>query len=229
MNDRTFLSCVKMHDNGNMTSDSKWRKCGRCVTIKLGFQVAARKRARGYQKKKEGYSFMGDGRTRRIYRSLAGALAMTLVIGTLGCGMPSENESSMKPDESVVTEMAATPEDGGESSSEESTEVSESTSAEESLESMSSDGGESTPAESIKTRKSVKEPGDPKEYVWDFDELVNAQWKEQEKKEHPKGSTFVGNYSKAMEDYFNDIVDNTNLDELSKEDGLYKILYVYRQ
>ncbi len=172
---------------------------------------------------------MGDGRTRKIYRSLAGALAMTLVIGTLGCGMPSENESSMEPEKSVATEVASTPEDGGESSSEVSQAVSESSSAEESSESASSDGGESTPAESTKTRKSVKEPGDPKEYVWDFDELVNAKWKEQEKKEHPKGSTFVGNYSKAMEDYFNDIVDNTNLDELSKEDGLYKILYVYRQ
>ena len=172
---------------------------------------------------------MGDGRTRKIYRSLAGALAMTLVIGTLGCGMPSENESSMEPEKSVATEVASTPEDSGESSSEVSQAVSESSSAEESSESASSDGGESTPAESTKTRKSVKDPGEPKEYVWDFDDLVNAQWKEQEKKEHPKGSTFVGNYSKAMEDYLNDIVENTNLDELSKDDGLYKALYVYHQ
>ena len=172
---------------------------------------------------------MGDGRTRKIYRSLAGALAMTLVIGTLGCGMPSENESSMEPEESVVTEVASTPEDGGESSSEESQEVSESTSSEESSESASSDGGESTPAESTKTRKSVKDPGEPKEYVWDFDDLVNAEWKKQDKKEHPKGSTFVWNSSDVMNDYFMEIVDNTNLDELSEEDGLYKALYVYRQ
>lgn len=172
---------------------------------------------------------MGDGRTRKVYRSLAGALAMTLVIGTLGCGMPSKNDGSMEPEESVVTEVASTPEDGGESSSEEGSAESESSSSEESSESTSSDGGESTQAETPKTRKSVKAPDDPKEYVWDFDDLVNAQWKEQEKKSHPKGSTFTGDYSKAMEDYFNDILENTNLDELSKDDGLYKALYVYHQ
>lgn len=172
---------------------------------------------------------MGDGRTRKIYRSLAGALAMTLVIGTLGCGIPSENESSMEPEKSVVTEVASTPEDGGESSSEESQKASGQASAEESSESTSSDGEESTLAESTKTRKSVKDPGEPKEYVWDFDDLVNAEWKKQEKKSHPKGSTFVYDYSDKMMEYFDDIVENTNLDDLSKEDGLYKALYVYRQ
>ena len=58
MNDRTFLSCAKMHDNGDMTSYSKWRKMSFCVTMKLDFEKR-RMSANGDDKRKRRGIFYG--------------------------------------------------------------------------------------------------------------------------------------------------------------------------
>lgn len=55
MNDRTILSCVKIHDNGDMTSYSKWRKPRFGVTMKLGFEWRRIRARTGLTKEKEGY------------------------------------------------------------------------------------------------------------------------------------------------------------------------------
>ena len=89
--------------------------------------------------------------------------------------------------------------------------------------------GESRMAEesNADAEKSVIEEIDDKQAILDFDEFVNGEWKKQKQ---------TGNESAAAtwdelyqsEERLKDILDNTDLNEISEEEGLYKAVSIYR-
>ncbi len=65
--------------------------------------------------------------------------------------------------------------------------------------------------------------------IWDFDEYVNGTWiKEQENKNNGDAGVWDEAYDRVNNDLY-DIMNNTNLEEISEDDGLYKAIFFYRQ
>ncbi|MBQ3905301.1 MAG: hypothetical protein II743_00890 [Lachnospiraceae bacterium] len=157
---------------------------------------------------------MGNGRKRGLYRCIATMLSLTMILGSTGCGSNGNAEQSS---ESIVASSQVE----SQTASEESTEPSSGEIEESSSESTVASSEEAP-------RKSIKE-GVEKEYVWDFDELVNAEWVEQAKEEHPGGYTKYDGYFDLMYQHFYDILENTDLSTLSPDSALYKAIYIYRE
>ena len=164
---------------------------------------------------------MGNGRKRGKYRLIAAMLSLTLTITSTSCGTPQDASAFGEEETSISSEASLeTMESSAEEEKTEGSVVDESTTEEVIASSEESSAQESSEPDDF-------DPSIPREYVWDFDELVNAEWKEQAKKDGRYSLT--NDYTRLMEERLQDILDNTDLDSLSKEDPLYKILYIYRE
>lgn len=93
---------------------------------------------------------------------------------------------------------------------------------------LSSSVIEETPVEKINetTSSKIDDEGKP---IWDFDEYVNGAWlKEQGNKNIGNVCAWDEAYDRVNTD-IDDIMNNTNLDEISEDEGLYKAIFFYRQ
>ncbi len=75
-------------------------------------------------------------------------------------------------------------------------------------------------------REKIDDQGNP---IRDFDEFVNGEWK---KEQAEKDQTRTFRYKDAAHELWDgvvDILDNTDVSELSEEDGLYKVCTIYHQ
>ena len=112
------------------------------------------------------------------------------------------------------------------------------TSATESISQEEEESREQTPSQTQEPAQPEATPEAPRakiddngKPIWDFDEFVNAQWKqEQEAKDDIKYYYFANTVQKDdLYAKYKDILDNTDLSALSEEDGLYKAITLYRE
>ena len=163
---------------------------------------------------------MGSGRKRGLYRAIATMLSLTMVLGSAGCGSGSGANASK---ESSIEVSQASSEASSETESSQSSEQQESSSMEVSK------ASEESEASSEATKAQLPEENVVKEYVYDFDELVNAEWIAENQGPHPDGYSKIGYYWDMMYEHLYDIMDNTDLSTLDPESGIYKALVIYRE
>lgn len=130
-----------------------------------------------------------------------------MLVQIAGCGQAAPNSSDGKSETAVTSDVAT---------SNNSAASSESSSA----------------GESASNTASASDPT-PKEYVWDFDALVNDEWKEDAKtKAEELGQDYYGTSDediKRIDERLFDIFENTDISQLQEDSDLYKAIYVYRQ
>ncbi|WP_026510827.1 M13-type metalloendopeptidase [Butyrivibrio sp. LC3010] len=64
--------------------------------------------------------------------------------------------------------------------------------------------------------------------IADFDEFVNEQWKEQKKQNSDSGDAYWWDEQEEFDKAIRDILDNTDLNEISEDSDLYKAVSIYR-
>ena len=79
-------------------------------------------------------------------------------------------------------------------------------------------------AKSLITAK-IDDNGTP---ISDFDEFVNGEWKEQKSQNSDDSGTFLWDEQEKFDKAIRDILDNTDLNEISEDSGLYKAVSIYR-
>ncbi len=65
--------------------------------------------------------------------------------------------------------------------------------------------------------------------IWDFDEFVNAKWREKQKTSGASTVYAHDEYYAVIDERLNDILDNTDISGMSQDDGLYKTITLYRR
>ncbi len=81
-------------------------------------------------------------------------------------------------------------------------------------------------SESVSTSNKITDNGAP---ITDFDEFVNGEWKSQQEQGGVDAWYIEDKFFNESRDRILDILENTDLDSLDQESGLYKTIYVYRQ
>ena len=176
---------------------------------------------------------MGSGRKRGLYRAMATMLSLTMVLGSVGCGTGNGTETSAKSsiEASQTSGESFSGEDGlqaseqgGTGSAEDSKAFEDSKAAEDSKTSS-----EASEASTKSSKAQLPDENVVKEYVYDFDELVNAEWIAENQGPHPDGYSKIGYYWDMMYEHLYDIMDNADLSALDPESGIYKALTIYRE
>ncbi|MBE5842730.1 MAG: M13 family metallopeptidase [Butyrivibrio sp.] len=75
---------------------------------------------------------------------------------------------------------------------------------------------------------STDEIVDNNTYITDFDEYVNGEWKKQKEQENNGSAAFWWDEQKQSDERLWDILDNTDLNGISEEEGLFKAVSIYR-
>ena len=69
---------------------------------------------------------------------------------------------------------------------------------------------------------------DNTEYITDYDEYVNGEWKKEKEQANSGSAAFLWDEQALVRDRVRDILDNADLDGISEENGLYKAISIYR-
>ena len=72
----------------------------------------------------------------------------------------------------------------------------------------------------------IRDNGQP---ILDYDEFVNGEWKKSQEGNDRKITAIYNETYLEMQDYLKDLIQNTDPDSFSEDDGLYKILTIYHQ
>ncbi len=64
--------------------------------------------------------------------------------------------------------------------------------------------------------------------ITDFDEFVNGEWQKQKEQENSGSDAFWWDEQKQVKERLKDILDNTDLSEISEDEGLFKAVSIYR-
>ena len=171
---------------------------------------------------------MGSGRKRGLYRAIATMLSLTMVLGRAGCGTGSGVESSVEMSQASDKDSAGT--ESSQPLEKETTDFTEgSKTSENSKAAETSKASEEGSASTETAKAQFPEENVAKEYVYDFDELVNAEWIAENKGAHPNGYSKIWYYWDMMYEHLYDIMDNADLSALDPESGIYKALSIYRE
>ena len=156
-----------------------------------------------------------------------------MVLGSVGCGAGSgtnaSEESSIEVSQTSGESFSGedglrASEQGGTGSAEDSKAFEDSKAAEDSKTSS-----EASEASTESSKAQLPDENVVKEYVYDFDELVNAEWIAENQGPHPDGYSKIGYYWDMMYEHLYDIMDNADLSTLDPESGIYKALTIYRE
>lgn len=83
------------------------------------------------------------------------------------------------------------------------------------------------PVDADAEKSVIEEIDDKDQAIFDFDEFVNGEWKKQ-KQTGNESAAATWDEMYQSEERLKDILDNTDLNELSEENGLYKAVSIYR-
>ena len=98
----------------------------------------------------------------------------------------------------------------------------------------------SSVSESVSVTESVSEESsvssepevileEEKEVIWDFDEYINEEWKNEQRKNGETTVYFCDGHRQIVKERLVDILENEDISALSEDDGLYKEIVMYRQ
>ena len=160
---------------------------------------------------------MGTKSKRRFVRGMAVALSISMLGAMPGCG----NGQGAERDGSNAMESSLS-DDGDGSRSQDAgagqSGGSEGAGAETGSEGESDAGASNDPAA---VRAKINDNGKP---IMDFEEFVNGSWKQEQKGTAKESFLKRGAYAKTKA-----ILDNADLEALSSEEGLYKLVTIYRE
>ncbi|SDB40668.1 M13-type metalloendopeptidase [Butyrivibrio sp. INlla16] len=164
---------------------------------------------------------MTNCRTKRVVACLVtAALSVSIAAQVTGCAASVSNKAT-QPEEIIESENETT----SPAENKDEIEIEEKNNSRE-----PADTGETSELQDNKNNESAKES--QRESVYDFDDLVNAQWKEEAKaKLEENGYSYYSVITERTEVLDDKMVEifKTDISSLPEDSDFYKVLYVYNQ